>query len=204
MAGQGRGAKVKGSKFERKTAGTLGKWWGYQFNRTPGSGGLRWAGDNNVAGDIVAPPEANFPFIVECKNHEGWTWDTFVNKGGELGDWWRQVTEDCERVGRTPMLVFTRNYANEYVCIPYIESVYDKLSHEGEVVVRTTIQFKDLLGNHHYFDVLVTDIKGLTNQSKRDMINWYSTDKFDWRTIRTIDTVDRGEVTPDDLLNMIK
>ena len=40
-------SKKKGDTFERKIAKELTSWWGYQFNRSPQSGGASWGKDNN-------------------------------------------------------------------------------------------------------------------------------------------------------------
>ena len=111
----GKMSKAKGSTYERHIAKKLGAWWGEEFQRTPASGGLRWKQDNRVCGDIVTPPGSTFPWVVECKKRENWTMDSLLNGSAEVSKWWKQVTDDAERSGLEPMLIFTRNRQPDYV-----------------------------------------------------------------------------------------
>ncbi len=108
---KGINSKAKGSEFELKTAKILSSWWGEEFHRTPMSGGLHWKADNRVAGDIVTPPDSVFPFSVECKKREGWTFDQVLKGTGEVESWWSQCLADAEGVGLKPMLIFAKNFA---------------------------------------------------------------------------------------------
>lgn len=110
-------SKTKGSTYERHIAKKLGAWWGEEFQRTPASGGLRWKQDNRVCGDIVTPPGSTFPWVVECKKRENWTMDSLLNGSAEVSKWWKQVTDDAERSGLEPMLIFTRNRQPDYVAV---------------------------------------------------------------------------------------
>ena len=108
---KGINSKAKGSEFELKTAKILSSWWGEDFHRTPMSGGLHWKADNRVAGDIVTPPDSVFPFSVECKKREGWTFDQVLKGTGEIEDWWSQCMADSTRVNLKPMVIFAKNFA---------------------------------------------------------------------------------------------
>ena len=78
-------SKNKGSTFERVIAKKLTEWSGHEFNRTPMSGGLRWKEDNSVVGDIVPPPDLNFPFGIEIKKQEvPWDFDLILKHKQEL------------------------------------------------------------------------------------------------------------------------
>jgi hypothetical protein len=79
------------------------------------SGGLHWKEDNRVAGDIVTPPDSVFPFTVECKKREGWQLDQVLKGTGEVEDWWEQCIGDSERVSLRPFLVFSKNFAPNFV-----------------------------------------------------------------------------------------
>ncbi len=87
----------------------LTEWWGVKFQRTPGSGGLHWKNDNRVSGDIVPPPDSGFPFTVECKKHEGWTFENVIKGTGKVSDWWEQCTNDAKEFDKVPLLVFSKN-----------------------------------------------------------------------------------------------
>lgn len=122
-------SKQKGNNFERKVAKILTEKLGMEFNRTPSSGGLRWASDNNVYGDIVTPDD--FPFIIECKNRENWSFDQLM-KGEckEFDSWAEQVEGDCDRFQNNtleyayPLIIFTKNRMPIYIA--YKNIIYDK------------------------------------------------------------------------------
>ena len=117
-------SKTKGSTYERHIAKKLGAWWGEEFQRTPASGGLRWKQDNRVCGDIVTPPGSTFPWVVECKKRENWTMDSLLNGSAEVSKWWKQVTDDAERSGLEPMLIFTRNRQPDYVALKAHDEIF--------------------------------------------------------------------------------
>jgi hypothetical protein len=106
------GAKSKriGSDFERKVVKLLSEWWGSSFRRVPNSGGWdKQVKDGSVqaAGDIWTPPEANFPFCVECK-HRNFDLDIFAEqktKSDCIFDWWNQCTCDSLLAKKEPLLI---------------------------------------------------------------------------------------------------
>lgn len=114
-------SKAKGSGYELKIAKKLTQWSGYEFNRTPMSGGLRWQEDNNVSGDIVPPAELKFPFSVECKKREiDWDFDFLLKKTSPIWDFYKQSCRDSSRyldkgVRKEPMVVFSKNRRESYV-----------------------------------------------------------------------------------------
>lgn len=167
MASQGRGARAKGSNYERGVAKKFTDWWipkgsEVEFHRAPASGALQWASDHRVAGDIVPPEGINFPFVIECKKHEGWTMDHVLLDIGTPKDWWGQVVTDSRRVDRVPMLVFSRNRAKDFVMVPHDEWLYKRLSSLGNTHMRTTISFKNIRDEVQSFDVIVTQLDILT------------------------------------------
>ncbi len=156
MAKQGKGARDKGSAFERKTAKTLGAWWGHDFHRTPGSGSLHWGSSNNVAGDIVTPPEADFPYVIECKDHnDDWTLESVVLNKADVKNWWAQVVNDSLSVKKTPMLVFKRNRSSVFIMLPYIEKLANKLESMHAPFMISYVEFKDLQERPNRFKVIV-------------------------------------------------
>lgn len=110
-------SRVKGSEYERKIAKILGAWYEEEFHRVPASGGLRWGKDNRVAGDITTPVESKFPFTVECKKREEWDLEQILKGTGEIEKWWQQSVNDSDRVDTLPFLVFSKNFAPDYVMI---------------------------------------------------------------------------------------
>lgn len=205
----GRKSKRKGASFELKTAKALGAWWEDEFQRTPASGGLRWKSDNNVIGDIVASPSSRFPFVVECKHREGnWTLESLVIGKHEIKDWWAQVVEDGRRGHKTPLLMFTRNYAETFVMIPFKQEVYDTLVDKDLPVMRTHVKYTDKLSEvEERFDVLVTTLAGLTSFDKQ---YWIENPMKDWdeqtRLSSPIEPKTEEEVVEDfsDMLEKLK
>lgn len=115
-------AKGSGSDFERKIAHALGQWWWDQdFRRTPNSGAWdKQANDGTVqaAGDLFTPPEAEFPYCVECKHRkEAVNFFTKKNDSSDcILDWWDQSVADAEMCGKHPILVMGCK-RTEYIAI---------------------------------------------------------------------------------------
>lgn len=169
MASQGKGAKVKGSGYELKTAKKFSDWWGGTFNRTPGSGSLHWGSDQRVAGDIIAPEKMDFPFVIECKKHEGWTIDHVLLDIGDPRKWWEQVVTDARRVERVPMLVFSRNRAKDFVMIPFDSFMYDRLRTYGPEVMRTTVTITNIRGEIQHFETIVCLYDNISKMSPDEL-----------------------------------
>lgn len=108
-------SRAKGSEYERKIATVLGSWWGEKFHRTPASGGLHWKDDNRVAGDIVTPVQSKFPYTTECKKRNEWDLEQVLKGTGDVEKWWKQAVEDSERVQLKPILIFSKNFAPNYL-----------------------------------------------------------------------------------------
>lgn len=156
MASQGSGARTKGSNFERKTAKSFGGWWNAEFHRTPGSGSLHWSSSNNVAGDVVTPTEANFPFVIECKDHkDNWTLESVVLNKSDVKNWWAQVVNDAISVNKVPMLVFKRNRSDIFIMLPYNTTLFTYLEENTIDCMITYVQFKSLNGEFIRYKVIV-------------------------------------------------
>lgn len=112
-------SRAKGAGFERVVAKLLTDWWGATFHRTPNSGGLHWKNDTRVSGDIVAPQDGgeDFPFNVECKKVEGWTFEQILKGAGEFYKWWEQCSRDAGEHGKIPLLIFSKNRAPVYYAL---------------------------------------------------------------------------------------
>ena len=116
----GKMAKNKGSAFERKIAKSLQDWWNgdkteedegyYQFQRTPLSGGSQLAEGWGLAGDIVTN-DPGFPFHIECKKQEGWSFSALMSEGGAAGfiKWWQQSAEESKITKKEPVVIFSKN-----------------------------------------------------------------------------------------------
>lgn len=118
-------SKNKGNAYERKIAKLLSEWWRDEFYRTPGSGSWNTThkASESQAGDIVVPPDSLFPFVVEAKNREGWTFENYLLNNGQPKSWWDQVVRDSLGVKKIPMLIAHRNRSNSFVTIPYSSEI---------------------------------------------------------------------------------
>jgi hypothetical protein len=175
MAGQGSGAKNAGAKFERDTAKILGAWWGFPFHRTPGSGSLHWSKSNNVAGDIVTPPEANCPYSIECKHHNSeWTLENAMMNTGDIKHWWSQCVSDALSVDKVPMLIFKRNRSKTFVALPYSSKLERYVSKSNTKLIpymTTQIEYKDNLGRLNRYLVLILTQEAMVETPKETFVS---------------------------------
>lgn len=114
-------------EYERTIAKALGAWFECVFRRTPGSGAWGKQGQSRYStghdatgdfhGDIVAPPEALFPFSVECKCYKTVNLYLALYGKSEIFDWWLQCALDARAHHKAPMLVFKENSRNPLVAI---------------------------------------------------------------------------------------
>ncbi len=94
----------KGKRFERDVAKKLNKVFKTNVRRTPMSGGM------SIKGDIIDinPDSILFDYHWECKNQE------------KLNIWkaLKQARND-KPMGKTPVLVLTKNFENDYACLEF-------------------------------------------------------------------------------------
>jgi hypothetical protein len=143
------GAKAKGigSEFERRVVKILSEWWQCSLRRVPNSGGWdKQVNDGSVqaSGDIWAPPEANFPFSVECK-HRKEDLDLFAEqKPGTdcIYDWWKQCQDDAQRAQKEPLLIMCCG-RTVYVAFNGFSKLFDVTSkaHYIHAVVESDSQY---------------------------------------------------------------
>lgn len=122
----------KGAVAEIEVSKLLAAWWNQyepnaRFKRTPLSGG--WGdrevrGEFKVAGDICTTSAA-WPFTVEVKRREGWTFRSLAaGRPVAVWAWWRQTLAAAAEENRIPLLWFRHNeqpwlvLAPEYVLVP--------------------------------------------------------------------------------------
>lgn len=118
-------SKKKGNRFERYISKFFKDWTGYEFSRTPQSGGLRWKKADNISSDIVCTDpkhSTRFPFSVECKFHHEIKFEHLImgNKGCKISEFWNQVNSDAKRSHKLPLLIMRYNGmpSNEaFVCL---------------------------------------------------------------------------------------
>ena len=98
-------SKKKGDRFERDVAKQLNKKFDTNVRRTPMSGGM-----DNFKGDIIDinPDSILFDYHWECKNQE------------KLNIWKALEQARSDRpMGKTPVVVFTKNFENDYACLEF-------------------------------------------------------------------------------------
>ena len=97
----------------------LKAWWNrYEpeatFVRTPGSGGWTTRQQSeqdtfHTGADIVTSSKT-FPFAVEVKHRENWSYANFLEgKKSPARAWWDQAVRQADNMGKLPMLLCRRN-----------------------------------------------------------------------------------------------
>lgn len=107
-------SRRKGSKSERAASKLFETWTGYEFARTPSSGGLPWKNRSQVSGDIVCTDDKHsnrFRFSVEIKFHKDIRFDHLMTgvKKSDIRDFWAQCLRDATNSGKIPMLMMRYN-----------------------------------------------------------------------------------------------
>jgi len=97
----GRFSRTKGLSYERKVCKILSDWSGKDFKR-------RGVGFSDK--DIITPD--NFIFSIECKKVETINPSDLTTEfpEGSLKDYWVQTKEQAKKEGKSPLLIFTKNY----------------------------------------------------------------------------------------------
>jgi len=129
--------RIKGKAAERDVARIHEAWWapfepGTKFVRTPMSGG--WShGDAmkdafQTAADLMTTSKI-FPFSVEIKRREGWSWERFRDgKPSPVTGWWSQTRSEARANNRVPALWIRKSRMPWYVVLPeaFIISCWDR------------------------------------------------------------------------------
>jgi len=100
-------ANQKGKRFELKIAKDLSKKFNSNIRRTPNSGGL------SIKGDIMATQGILSEYNWECKNQE------------KLNIWRALEQSKNDTIGslKTPLVVFTKNFEDDYIALKYDDFV---------------------------------------------------------------------------------
>lgn len=106
-------SKKKGNRNERKLGKLWQAWTGWEFNRVPASGGLRWKKSDNITGDIICtePGIMNFKFSIETKSYKDLDFHNLVNgnKICNVAGFWEQAMDDANRGSKIPILFMRSN-----------------------------------------------------------------------------------------------
>lgn len=123
----GKSSRDKGARGELEVAELLREWWdpvepGCLFKRTPMSGG--WGSKEaregfSTSGDLVTTAR-RFPFVVEVKRREGWSWKT-LDRGAAspVWAWWKQAQKAAdEQDGKWPALIWRKSREPWWLMLP--------------------------------------------------------------------------------------
>lgn len=107
-------SKSKGGRFERTMSKWFTNWTGYEFNRVPASGGLRWKNAENITSDIACTDSKHskkFRFSVECKSYKELNFEHVLleKKSCKILKFWEQARDDAKRANKFPLLVMKYN-----------------------------------------------------------------------------------------------
>lgn len=107
-------SKQKGGRFERAVCKFFTDWTGYEFNRVPASGGLRWKNAENITSDVSCTDSKHsrkFCFSIECKSYAELKFEHILleKKSCKILKFWEQAREDAGRAGKLPMLIMKYN-----------------------------------------------------------------------------------------------
>ena len=107
-------SKQKGGRFERTICKWFTNWTGYEFNRVPASGGLRWKNAENITSDVACTDQDHsreFNFSIECKSYKELNFEHILleKKSCKILSFWEQARRDAERAKKLPMLIMKYN-----------------------------------------------------------------------------------------------
>lgn len=105
--------RAKGVMAERQVVRLLAAWWpDGEFTRTPQSGGWSTAkvrSDFRASGDVMTT-SPTFPFVVEVKRREAFSWTTLLTgKQSPVHGWWEQTERAADEQHATPLLWLRHN-----------------------------------------------------------------------------------------------
>lgn len=194
MASKGRSAVTKGKSYERKIAKTLSQAFKINVNRTAGSG--NWRGidsgygnyqqgycnqaENALTGDLFFPTGTPNPFSFELKCHDKFHLSNIFNNNGEYPTYLAQCVLDSRRSKHAPCLILHEKNSDDYVVIPDSEQAYQHLLAQQLPVMRLRSSYYDeRLAEPQYFDMLVTNLKGLCSFTLTQLNDYYQNIQWD-------------------------
>lgn len=162
--------KSKGDRTERNLCKFLGKHFGEEFSKAPGSGArtsqvafLPEHAKKTLTGDICVPE--GFKWVIECKGgYEKEVNLTNVFEGiAQLDEFIEQVTKDSEYCGRKPIILWKRNRK------PWLAMV-------RPADIHTSDGFNEWPSNRvHYNNWIVMDFQHLLDNTEREF--WFDEKK---------------------------
>ena len=164
-------SKSKGGRFERAISKWFTNWTGYEFNRVPASGGLRWKNAENITSDVACTDSKHsrkFRFSIECKSYQDLNFEHVLleKKSCKILKFWEQARTDAERAKKFPLLIMKYNGMSKgeaFVIVGY--EVYVKcIQPYREQMSKAQMAFhlnpKEKVGDGNVFYVfLLSDLK---------------------------------------------
>lgn len=190
----------KGSDFEYKVAELVGEHWGAKAMRTIGSGSIHRPDGFQSEGDIVVDHNAQYPFVVEAKKHESIHLGEVIRNVGPMREFYQQVIDDAERVNKTPLVIFSKNYRDTMVLLPYRADMYSQLVANGEMAVAINLQLEDKLREEQMgYLTIMTTFDGFASIPKEYYIENYTKENWDWEKGTKIYYKEREEITSESI-----
>jgi hypothetical protein len=117
------GSRAKGNAYERHICNLANPYLeclDQKWSRTARSGGWieasRYKHLRGLRADITVDEEC--PLFVECKNRKNHSLDDILKLGirnWEPYRWWREAKSKAKHAGKTPILIFTKNFQPDQV-----------------------------------------------------------------------------------------
>lgn len=157
----------KGGKNERELCKALSAWTGFEFNRVPKSGALRWKNAEGIVGDVV-PEDKSFPFTIETKFYKNFEIKDNLRSNSIIFTFWEQAQTDANRyfesTGKTvhPLLFVRKNDmgANWWVfCRPTVYQAFLKEGLKDPDGIGAAAANKPLLYGVHSSNIFALDYK---------------------------------------------
>ena len=167
LSKRGKKSRRKGASYERDIAHIFQNFTGYDFVRTPQSGGFCKKSDKaeDFRGDILpADKDVRLKLHIECKSHKTWA----------LPSWWSQSFGDCP-VGRIPVVVFHKyGTSANYIALDY-QNFKELLKHPNYSLPTTKKSlkpiWKEIYGFNGYFISSNGQVKSCISHNGKEKIS---------------------------------
>ncbi len=192
----GKSAKTKGKTGERAIADLLTVETNLKWVRIPNSGSFIGKSNRNriltlsenqvdaMLGDIFAPIELKYRFIIESKNYKNFAWSKFRDKGevpANLYKWMKELLYDCESYKSIEkqrkhigLLYVKINKSGSWLSgnIKYIESIIQsKLVLENNQFYKLNIKEFELLNDSYGEDFFFCEAKSFIKNNKENLFS---------------------------------
>lgn len=171
MASKGRGARTKGSTYERNICKKLTALTGSTFSRTAYSGATHQdIVSASFVGDIYTEHDSVYSnFNYELKNHDNTNLNNIVSGNGELPLFLQQVIQDTKRLGDTtlPCLIIHIKRWKDLVLIPYESDTFRQIASTDKMIFHNVLSYKDdRLGTTYRYSFMVMELETFATLNK--------------------------------------